>query len=68
MVLKDWKKTRRSEWYNKKKDTNIDIMKDPNNEYVIFIECFKGKGKVFQKTFKTKPQATKFAYNYMKKH
>ena len=73
MSLKDWKKIpKKDEWYHKKENLQVDI-------YFMNFESFQTKWSVNLRyisnnrikhywLFKTKPQALKFAKDYMRSH
>ena len=70
MAIKNWKETFSPEdlyyWYNKKNEEGITINKKGKN-YIFGFECAY-IGNSYEKTFKTKTQAIKYAKAYMKKH
>ena len=67
MALKDWKLFKSSYgediWLNKKKNGKVEIFeRESLNNFNVYINSF------FQRRFKTKSQALKFAKEYMRKH
>lgn len=73
MAIKDWKKTRKDTWFNKKRSIRLEINKGKTKEqwpYLISIHStfIVAGGEKTLKGTKTKAQALKFAKSYMRKN
>jgi hypothetical protein len=76
MALKEWQKEDESRgkgyWGVKFQKQNFVRLTERNNDYRVWAYKLQSDGKMsksmFVKDFKTKPQALKFAKNYMRRH
>ena len=70
MAMKDWKNSGRDYWQNINPHTsNRTLIINSDNSVIAETHLYSGRSvKLFEKQFKTKKAAFKFAKEYMEKH